>query len=179
MCMQSVIIQCKKLYSDFRFDGIEYHLVREVVKNWKIKYILRDVSKTGINPLITTFDDLKNDTADLALCSLWSVLGDDYDISTYYNHECNTLMIPKPKRLSEMTAIYRTLSGYVWLTFGFFFFATGILLRVSGMVCTYVKGIAYYADVSNAFLDVMKIATSHGVDSFSRHQSSTKILLMR
>lgn len=171
--------KCNSIRKHFRFDGIEYQLVREVVKNWKIKFILRDELKTGINPLTTMFDDLKNDTADIALCSLWSVLDDSYDISTYYNHECNTLMIPKPQRLSEITAIYTTLSGYVWLSFGLFFFATGTLLRMTGMICIGVEKNTYYAKMSTAFVDVMSIATSHGVSSFWKHQSSAKVLLTR
>lgn len=124
------------------------------------------------------FDDLKNRIADIALCSIWiSAFDDKYDISGYYNHECSTLMVPKPTRLSVITAIYRTLSAEVWISFGFFFFATGILLWSIAMV-----GIAertVYVHLGRAFLDIMNIATLHGVYISQRQQRSINILLMR
>lgn len=163
----------------FRFDGIEYRLIHEVTKNWNVKHLMRDESKTGITPWITMFNDLENRTADLAMCSIWlKSIDDKYDYTAYYNHECSTLMVPKPKRLSEMTAIYKTLTGEVWLTFGLFFFATGLLLRSTAMMDVEVKR-NVYVNMSEAFLDVTSIATQHGVNGFRKHQISTKILLMR
>lgn len=125
------------------------------------------------------FDDLKNRTADLAMCSIWiSVFDDKYDVSGYYNHECNTMLIPKPKRLSEMTAIYTTLSGMVWLTFGLLFFITGILLRYCKMTGADAKK-NVHVNLSRTFLDVMNIATLHGVDDFWQQKRSAKTLLTR
>ncbi|KAJ6643303.1 hypothetical protein Bhyg_08262, partial [Pseudolycoriella hygida] len=162
---------------NFSFNGIEYQLVREITKNWKIRYILRDESKTGISPWITMFDDLKNRTADIAMCSIWiSVFDDKYDVSGYYNHECNTLLIPKPKRLSEMTAIYKSLSGKVWLTFGLLFSATGFLLWSTAMVG--IGDRSAYVSLSRTFLEIMNIATLHGVNTLRQQQISVKILLM-
>lgn len=123
------------------------------------------------------FDDLKDHTADVAMCSIWVTLFDDgYDVSTYYNHECNTLLIPKPKRLSEITAIYTTLSAEVWIIFALLFFAMGILLRSSPLIDT-TKTV--YGGMSDSFLDVMNVATTHGVPSFWKQQSSTKVLMTR
>lgn len=162
----------------FRFGGIEYRLVEEVIKNWKARYILRDESKTGISPWITMFDDMINRTADIALCSIWiSAFDDKYDVSEYYNHECSTLMVPKPTRLSEMTAIYKTMTAEVWVSFGFFFFATGILLWSIAIVGIGER--TAYVNISRAFLDIMNIATSHGIAIPRRQQRSMKILLMR
>lgn len=138
--------------------------------------MLRDESKTGISPWITMFDDLENHTADLAMCSIWvSVFKDQYDVSSYYNHACNTLIVPMPKRLSEITAIYTTFSGEVWLTFGLLFFATGILLWGSAMIGKQTV----YVNVTRSLLEIMNIATSHGVDIFRTQRTSIKILLMR
>ncbi len=163
-------------YLHFRFDGIEYNLVQEVIKNWRIKHILRDESITGITPWVTMFDDLENHTADLAMCSIWvSVFRDTYDVSSHYNHACFTLVVPKPKRLSEVTAIYTTFSGEVWFTFGLLCFATGILLWGSAMVGKRTV----YVSLSRSFLETMNIATSHGVDIFRTQRTSIKILLIR
>lgn len=124
------------------------------------------------------FQDLENHTADLAMCSIWiSDFDNTYDASMFYSHECNTLMVPKPKRLSEMTAIYTTFSGRVWLTFGLFCLATGIFLWSSAIIGIVDKSV--YVNITRAFLEIMNIATLHGVDIFPRQQSSIKILLIR
>lgn len=123
-------------------------------------------------------DDLKNYTADLALCSVWlSGFDKKMDTSTYYNRQCGTFMVPKPKPLSQITAIYRTFQFYVWLTFGLFFFTTLVLLRT---IVTFEFTESHQHNLSGTFLDVMNIATAHGVSSLWKQQPrSTKILLMR
>lgn len=162
----------------FSFDGIEYRLVREVVKNWNVTHILQDESKTGISPWTKMFDDLENHKADLSMCSIWvSVFKDQYDVSSYYNHACNTLIVPMPKRLSEITAIYTTFSYDVWLTFGVLFLATVLLLWASAMIGIGER--AVYVQLSRSFLEIMNIATSHGVEIFQTQKTSIKILLMR
>lgn len=124
------------------------------------------------------FKDLQNHTADLAMCSIWiSFFDNTFDASSFYSHECNTLMVPKPKRLSEITAIYTTFSGQVWLTFGLFCFATGIFLW--GSAITGIVDKSVYVNITRAFLEITNIATLHGVHIFPRQQSSIKILLMR
>lgn len=167
------------IFLDFSFDGVEYRLIKHLLKSWKIQHILRDQSKTGLSPWVTMFVDLRNHTADLAMCSIWtSEIDDTYDVSSYYNHECNTLLVPKPKRLSEISAIYATLRTEVWFTFALLFFATAMLLWGCEMIDSKPKGI-YFLNLSGSFLDVMNIATSHGVESFWKQKSSTKILLLR
>ncbi|XP_037050126.1 uncharacterized protein LOC119084312 [Bradysia coprophila] len=123
------------------------------------------------------FDDLQNHTSDLAMCSIWvSVFKDQYDVSSYYSHACNTLIVPMPKRLSEITAIYTTFSGDVWLTFAVLFFATGLLLWISAMMGIVNRTV--YVDLSRSLLEMMNIATSHGVDVLRAQKTSIKILLL-
>lgn len=123
------------------------------------------------------FEDLANDTADLA-CSIWLMLeyANEYDLSTFHSHECITFLVPKPKRLSEITAIYTTLSAQVWLVFGLCFFSTGVLMWSSARIQTMERNI--YANFSRTFLELMNIATSHGVGYFPT-QHSINILLTR
>ena len=124
------------------------------------------------------FEDLQNHTSDLAMCSIWvSVFKDQYDVSSYYNHACNTLIVPMPKRLSEITAIYTTFSCEVWLTFGLLFFAAGILLWLSAMISSVKRTV--YENLSRSFLEIMNIATSHSVDVLRTQKTSIKILLLR
>ncbi|KAJ6620122.1 Zinc finger protein [Pseudolycoriella hygida] len=167
---------CNKSFG--RFDGVEYRLVREITKSWKIQHILRDKPHLGKTPFETTIDDLKNYTSDLAMCSVWLTGFDKkIDTSTHYSRQCGTLMVPKPKHLSKITAIYRTLKLNSWLTFGLFFFIVVILLRTSATFFHVSQSL--HSDLSGSFLDVMNIATAHGAASLWKQQPrSTKILLM-
>lgn len=148
-----------------------------MTKNWKIIYNLRDL-ETASEPLYTIlFNDLNNNTADIVMCSIWlSPYENKYDLSTFHELECGTLLVPRPKRLSEFTAIYTTLSGQVWLVFGICFFATGFSLWGSARIEIVERTV--YMNVSRTFLEVMNIATSHGVRNFPR-QRSIKLLLLR
>lgn len=123
------------------------------------------------------FDDLIDDNSDVAMCAIWLYdYENKYDMSTYHNHECNTLLVPKPRRLSEITAIYTTLSGEVWVICLSFFFITGILLWSSAKIGIVEKTV--YENIARSFLEVMNIATSHGVVQFPS-QHSIKMLLLR
>lgn len=138
---------------------------------------MRDFAKTSISPWITMFDDLVNNTTDIAMCAVWlTEYENKYDVSTFHSHECTTLLVPKPTRLSEITAIYTTLSGQVWLLFGLCFFVTGLLVWQSAKMEMIEKLV--YGNVSRTFLEVMNIATSHGIGYFPR-QNSIKLLLLR
>ena len=173
LCGQQGIIP-----KDSRFDGIEYRLIQEVTKKWKITHILRDKPHTGKTSFETMMDDLANYTADLALCTVW-LTGFEIrmDTSTYYNRHCGTLLVPKPRHLSEITTIYRTLKLNVWLTFGLCLITTVVLLKTSA---TFGVTGSLHDDWGGTFLDVMNIATAHGVSSLWKQQPrSTKILLMR
>lgn len=123
------------------------------------------------------FEDLDNHTADIAMCSVWLTEYENrFDLSTHHHHECATLLVPKPKKLSEITAIYTTLSSQVWLIFAFCFAATGMLMWSSARIETGQRTV--YGNFSRTFLEMINITTSHGVGHFPR-QNSIKILLIR
>lgn len=100
----------------------------------------------------------------------------EYDLSTFHNHECYTLLTPKPVKLSQVTAIYKAFSSQIWITFGICFFVIVLLLWGSARIQITEKTV--YTNLSRTFLDVTKIATSHGVDHFPK-QHSINILLLR
>lgn len=123
------------------------------------------------------FDDLVNHTADIAMCSVWLTEYEKrFDLSTYHSHECATLLVPKPKKLSEITAIYTTLSSQVWLIFAFCFTVTGILMWSSARIETVQRTV--YVNFGRTFLEMINITTWHGVSHFPTQHSIT-ILLMR
>lgn len=112
------------------------------------------------------------------MCSVWLTELDyyQYDLSTFHNHECYTLLTPKPVKLSEAVAIYKTFSGHIWITFGMCFFITGMLLWGSARIQSTEKTV--YSNLSRTFLEVTNIATAHGVGYFPK-QHSINILLFR
>lgn len=137
---------------------------------------MRDLEKSSKSPL-KMLEYLDEHKADIVMCNVWLTEREDkYDFTTFHNYECNTLMVPKPRRVSEITAIYTTLSAQVWLLFGLFFFVTGILLWVSAKIAMIENLI--YVNVSRIFLDVISIATSHAVNYIPR-QHFMRILLLR
>lgn len=152
--------------------------MEEVVKNWKVEYLFRDWNKTNLSPYVTMYEDLLNHSADIAMCAVW--LSDhDYkhDLTTFHSHECHSMLVPKPTKLSEATAIYSTLSYPVWILFGCSFFLTTFLLwGIANFKVVPTKN--RYISLARTFLDITDVATSHGLESFPE-QNSVKILLFR
>ncbi|KAJ6649859.1 hypothetical protein Bhyg_05100, partial [Pseudolycoriella hygida] len=172
-CYPYVIIEVED--SKQRFTGVEYQLLQQVASNWNVTYFLPIfVNRTRGNVFI---DELNNNLVDMRMCSVWLTELDyyDYDLSTFHNHECYTLLTPKPVKLSEVTAIYKTFSSYTWITFVLSFFLFGLLLWVSARIQLMEKTV--YTDLSRTFLEVTNIATSHGVDKFPRQYSMNILLL--
>ncbi len=160
-----------------RFDGTEYRLVEEVVKNWKVEYLFRDWSKTQQSPYVTMYADLLNHSADISMCAIWlSDHGYLYDLTTFHSHECHSMLVPKPTKFSEASAIYSTLSSVVWTVFGFSFVITGILLWAMAKIKIESKN--RYVSIIRTFLDLTNVATSHGIDNLP-DQNSAKVLLLR
>lgn len=123
------------------------------------------------------YEDLLNHSADIAMCAVWlSDHGYKYDLTTFHSHECHSMLVPKPTKLNEATAIYTTLSYPVWIVFGFWFIMTGFLLW--GIAKTKILIKNRYISLIRSFLDITNVATSHGLDNFP-DQNSVKVVLLR
>lgn len=163
-------------------DGIEFRLVREVTKKWKKTFKLRDFSKVKINPYLSILLDLSNKTSDIAMCSLWLIedIYKQYDLSTFYEKQCLVLLVPKPMKLNEATAIYTTLDTPVWLLFLFFFVLSTVLLNwIAKMEQNFNESSSVFTDLTFTIMETINTATSHSVVRFPTDQTSVKILLIR
>lgn len=102
------------------------------------------------------------------------------DMSTFYEQYCITLLVPKPKKLNEATAIYTALSAFIWLLLFLFFFSSSLLLHfISKMEQRLYQRDCQYTDFSRAVLETVNTATSHSVHRFPSEdaQIPVKILL--
>lgn len=148
------------------------------MSNWNVTFIIPNfVNGIPIRPNVTV-DELNNRLVDMRMCSVWLTELDyyQYDLSTFHNHECYTLLTPKPVKLSTVSAIYKTFSAQIWMIFGSCFLAIGLLLWGSARI--HITDKTVYTDLSRTFLEVTNIATSHGVGYFPK-QHSINILLFR
>lgn len=165
-------------------DGIEFRFVKEVTKNWKKIYNFRDFSRTKVSPYTLIMQDLTNNTSDLAMCSIWLLEKKykKYDLTTFYEQHCSTLLVPKPQKLNEATAIYTALSPMIRILLLFFFFLSSLLLNFfSKMEKRLNRQDSQYTELSRALLETINTATSHSVHRFSSQKDHVpvKILLIR
>lgn len=164
-------------------DGVEYRMVHEITKNWKVKFVKRDLSDEVKEPWTAILQDVKNDNADIAMCLQWLQLHriQNYDYTTYYDHLCLTMLVPKPRRLNEASAIYLAFNVYVWALFCFFFLLTGLLITIFaniGLNKQFTLHDVVFKDFKRTFLEMINLATSHGVDNEPK-QKSVNILITR
>lgn len=163
-------------------DGTEIRFVKEVTKNWKKSYNFRDFSRTKLSPYITIMNDLANQSSDLAMCSIWLMekYYERYDLTTFYGQLCSTLLVPKPRKLNEASAVYTTLSTFVWILFLCFFLLSTILLNsISRMEKSLYRRESQYIDFTRALMETINTVTSHAVYRFPSGQKSLQILLSR
>lgn len=173
--------QCIIIYI-YRMDGIEYRLVQEVARNWNVLSVHRDYSENVKDPWLNITNDIIDDLIDMGMCSIWLDAERDmkFDLSTYYDHQCTTMVVPKPCRLNEVTDIYLPFRKWVWV----FFLCSAV---VTSLLLTYMAKVgakmdrryqAVFAEGSRTVLEIVSTATSHGVH-FNPKQTSINILLIR
>lgn len=165
-------------------DGTEFRFVKEITKNWNRTYKFRDFSRTKVPPYTLIVNDLLNKTSDLGMCSIW-VLVKNYkrlDRTTFFEQHCLTILVPKPKKLNEATAIYRALGPITRHLLFICFCVSSILLNFfSKMEKRLYQRNSQYTEFSRAVLETINTATSHPVHRFPRGdgQAPVKILLSR
>lgn len=163
-------------------DGTEFRFIKEVTKNWKKTFNFRDFSLVKQNPYVAILRDLSTDETDMSMCALW-FMADTYklyDMSTFYEDQCLLLLVPKPMKLNEATAIYTTLDKYVWLLAFFFFLWSIVSLNVVAKMESELNGsTSAFVDFAVTVMETVSAATSHSVTRFPTHQLSVKIILMR
>lgn len=152
---------------DGTFDGIQYRMLQEIAKTWKIEHRKCDFSNTVSLPWKEVLNNVNDDLSDLAMCSIWmDQPRPKYDTSTYFDLQCGTFLVPKPKALNPAAYLYLSLNSNDWCGFGVsliimtmcFTMFTKIGRRLNDSWKDYV-----YNDLTRSSIDALNIVTNHGL----------------
>lgn len=166
---------------------MEYRIIRAATKGWRTWLVRRDFSATVPNPWKQIMTDIADNLTDMGICSMWmnAKRADQFDLSTFYDFQCIKLLVPRPTRLNAASAIYRTFAVDVWCVFLFFCLITGLLLMsLSRIDYTIIycdkaaRAVPKYNNFTRAIMEIMNIATGHGVNKIPT-QHSLNVLLIR
>lgn len=190
--------------SDDKFDGLEYRIVKETVKNWTVEHVKCDFSNKILDPWSTVLRNVQKNITDLAMCSVWLNVKSttNFDASNYVDFQCGTFLgmlkyqspvsppelqnliffcsVPKPKLLNAASFLYLSIGADVWC-------ATVVSLIVMSLCFTILAKVGQkwmnnswkdlvYVDFTRSILDAIDVATSHGLEKFPK-QHSMRILL--
>lgn len=162
-----------------RFDGVEFLFIQDVTKTWNTNIKIIGNRWPGV------IESLVNNTTDVGLCSIWLSLDhlSQFDLSTYFDFQCATLLVPRPVPISEATFIYKSLAPSVWILFGTTFIGMGLVLTWFSRVNVRLglsrnsHGNTVFQSFTRSYLEIVNIVTSHGVCIFPQCISFRLVVL--
>lgn len=163
-------------------DGTDFRFVKEVTKKWKKTFSLRDLSRTKRPPYVVILEDLSSNLSDLAMCNPWITAENYilYDFTTFYDAECSTFLVPKPRKLNEATSIYTALNTYVWLLFlSLFLLATISLNIISKIEKRLYRRESKYIHFPKVLLETIRVTLLQPAQFLSKSRLSLRILMTR
>lgn len=92
----------------FRFKGLEYWFINDVTRGWDIQYNIHNHSYTSL------LESVKQHKNDLALCSIWLTDSnyDSFSLSSYFDQQCLTIMVPRQTIINVAAVIYLSVSKH-------------------------------------------------------------------
>lgn len=152
-------------------DGIEYRIISEVTKNWKVHYNLRmEVGQEKDDPYIIALNDVRAGVSDLAMCSMWLNYDhySEHDLTTFFYRQCITFLVPVNKLISEGSTIYISLSIAVWSLYVGSLVIVGLVVNQLARIYSHFinKQFDTFSYLSECYMDLVNIATSHGIQRF-------------
>lgn len=167
---------------DGTFDGIQHRLLREVANGWNIEYTKCDFSSTIKVPWNKVLSNVQDDVSDLAMCSNWmSKPLSQYDTSTYFDFQCGTFLVPKPKTLSPASYLYLSLSVKDWYGFIMSLIVMALCFTLFTKIGSHLFGSwndSVYNDFRRSMMDALDMATNHGLNKFPK-ENAIKLLVYR
>ena len=164
-------------------------MFREITKDWNIKYFYTNDNKDDNDPpSIDTLpgnnlDDVVGGKSDMGLCSIWLHFGHakEFDLTTYLNNECTTLLLPRPRLLNVGGSLYLTLHPSVWIIFVSCFLLTSALLTLLSNIgisqMEKPKSKQAYRHWARSIFEVLNATTSHSARMSL--QASVNVLVLR
>lgn len=169
---------------DGTFDGLEYRVLKEIMKNWTIEYKKCDTSAAIRDPYGAVRGQVENQESDLAMCSVWlNEKSNTYlDVTSYINYECATFLVPKPETLNPATYLYKSTGVEVGWSVLISMIATSIILTVIARTGRKLMNKSWadlvYVSLSRSSIDTFGIVTSQSLVKFPK-ETSMKSLILR
>lgn len=162
---------------DGSFDGLEYKVLKEIIKSWTIVHKKCDTSETIRDPYGEVRGQVENHESDLAMCSVWlnQKSNTHLDVTSFINHECATFLVPKPESLNPATYLYKSINGIVGCSVLISWIVMSSIMSIFGTVGRKLKGRSWndfvYIGYSRSFFDTFGIFTGQSLTTFPREQS--------
>ncbi|XP_059610788.1 glutamate receptor ionotropic, delta-2-like [Phlebotomus argentipes] len=161
-----------------RFDGIEYRLLAHITRRWKRRFIVRNATDAG-DPWLDVLMDALERRTNVALCGIWLIdeVQSMLEVSRPYGEQCLSFLVPRLKPVPRDRYIYLAMNERVWTLY----------LVLTLFICLLVYFLITF-NTNNSLalqfnlliestMEVLSIATQHGVTRFPR-RFSAKILLI-
>lgn len=166
-------------------DGIYFRLFSEITRHWNTTLTVRSpISNESWHPYQGTLADTKGGLFDTAICGVWITWENyrEYDLTSTIDRHCITFLVPVQQLIKNGSTIYISLSGAVWALYVGTFVSTGIisiiLARIYWTKLNSGKEVRAFAFLSDSYMDLVNIASSHGIRRFPK-QNALKIIVMR
>lgn len=155
--------------------------MKEVTRNWKVQQL---VSYRDSN-FWTEFsiNHLSKGLCDMAMCAVWVTKdrADRFELTDPFDFNCGTFLVAKSKVLDASANIFCTMTSGVWaLLAASLVVSAACLVTFSSslLVGGNASGFHYGRDKSRSIVDLVNIATNHGLTILPK-QSSLKWIVMR
>lgn len=145
---------------------MEYWFVDDVTKGWNVKYTVYNKSWNRV------LRSIHHDENHMVLCSIWMTEShhNRYALSSYFDQQCLTIMVPRQKPINVAAVIYLSLQTNVWLYFGISFISIVFVLtgisKLGIKLKMYDKQKLPFRYFSTACTEVINTATEHGMKYF-------------
>lgn len=172
------------MFRPFSYDGVEYRFLQEATKGWNIKIIDLDRNCSKCDPWHELRLMIFRNETDMTLCSMGMTKEnfDMLDLSSPYDYQCETFLVPLSAPISKVRYIYLALGSSIWLLYISYFCVVCLVLVVLAKVAFKLKlGNAQFMkriDLSRSFIEVINVSTLHGM-SLGQANHSIRVLMAR
>lgn len=144
--------------------------IKDVSEGWNIEFIIFPGRSVMMEYLTYRL-------IDMATCSLWLNYDNHqkFDLVSYFDRQCLTLMVPKQRYLFGAANIYLSLRSNIWLSVVISFVSIALALIGISRVSVHLKMCKLkempYHNSGLAIMEIINVATSHGMNHISLKSS--------
>lgn len=145
------------------YSGFEYKMLNQIVKDWTVEYLFYKEIISGNNLWDTIIKKVVDKETDISICSLWQMgsinEANAHLLSLTYptRQSCYTLLVPKPKLLSDDSYIFQPMQWKTWLTIAITIILGSKVLQLASIFSRYTT---VYNSVLESFFRTVQIFTN-------------------